>query len=670
MKFLLLPILSSVLVGFQPVEGTAVLPPSLHAFSLTQLEQRRDEIDQELSTLAHPTLRSGVGNLGWRSRSHDTPNEREQVEIQFKQETLFDEIVFVPLLWRDDYTGLQGDAFPNAFQIFAGRSGDTNGTVIATRGPEDCMTPRIAPLVIPVEPTTASWIRIEITELSPRVCDERYAAQLSEIMIFNQQENVALRQSVKISSVTRTKIRAMPHHAALVDGFTPFVMNSAQGDHSRAYVGYYYYKGQEDPHCTFTVDLGESYPLNGIDLHAAGLIEAVPQLEPSDFAQPWFISIEGANQPDFKNGTQLVNFKRRNIYETGPILFINFPETDCRYLRIRSRIPYKAPVTHRDDVCCFGYAEIEIYSRGINVARGKEFKILGNIEYQDGNLENLSDGRNSYGNILPQREWVEQLARRHELEVARPVIEAEMNRRYEKQKVNLRRLGWLVAVLAAGTLVSILIERIIHLHQIALLQERFAADLHDELGADLHTIGLLSDLAADAGNDPKELSHLLKEIRTTTEDTGEAVRFVARTNTRIPYLNLVEMMKQIAERVMVHLVHEFTIEGSQHLNRLKARTRSDLFLFYKEALVNICRHAEATHLKTHLKATANEIRLTIADDGQGLPDITSHTVPKSLHRRAHLMGAKVEVAPAETGGTSVTLILKTRNKKLPFWRKP
>lgn len=664
-----LHLLALLLAGHLPTSATATELPVVNELSLSQLEQRRDEIDQELSTLAHPTLRGGVGNLGWRSKSHDTPYGREQVEIQFKQETQFDEIVLVPLLWRDDYTGLQGDAFPNAFQITAGMSGDTNGTVIATRGPDDRMVPRIAPLIIPVQPMTASWIRIDITELSPRVCDERYAAQLSEIMVFNQQENVALRQPVKISSATRTKIRAMPHHAALVDGFTPFVMNSAQGDHSRAYVGYYFYEGEEDPHCTFTVDLGESYPLNQINLHAAGLIEAVPQLEPSDFAQPWFISIEGANRPDFKNGDQLVTFKRRNIYETGPILFIQFPEKKFRYVRIRSRIPYKAPTTHLDNLCCFGYAEIEIYSRGTNVAKGKPFKILGDIEYYDGSLKNLTDGRNTYGNILPQREWVEQLARRHDLEVERPIIEAEMNRRYERQKVNLRRLGWLAAVLAAGIVISFLIERIIHLRKIATLQERFAADLHDELGADLHTIGLLSDLADDAGNNPKELAHLLQEIRSTTEETGESVRQCAKLHTHIHDLDLGKTMQQVAERVVVQLEHDFDLVGAEHLQKLKPQTRSDLLLFYKETLINICRHAEATRLNTHLRATSKQIQLTVSDNGMGISDFIPTNIPKSLQRRAKLMGATVHVENVESGGTCILLTLKTGNKLLSLRRK-
>jgi signal transduction histidine kinase len=141
-------------------------------------------------------------------------------------------------------------------------------------------------------------------------------------------------------------------------------------------------------------------------------------------------------------------------------------------------------------------------------------------------------------------------------------------------------------------------------------------------------------------------------------------------HTEVPYLNLGDTMKQIAERVVVQLEHEFILEGAEHLNKLKPIVRSDLFLFYKEALINICRHAEATKLSTCLHATAKEIKLTIFDNGLGLPDIASHRVPKSLIRRAQLMGAKVEVKNRDSAGTCILLTLKTGKQMHLFRRKP
>ena len=55
------------------------------------------------------------------------------------------------------------------------------------------------------------------------------------------------------------------------------------------------------------------------------------------------------------------------------------------------------------------------------------------------------------------------------------------------------------------------------------MRERFAADLHDELGANIHTIGLLGDLARDTDS-PEERQELLERSRFFTERSGNAIR--------------------------------------------------------------------------------------------------------------------------------------------------
>ncbi len=160
-----------------------------------------------------------------------------------------------------------------------------------------------------------------------------------------------------------------------------------------------------------------------------------------------------------------------------------------------------------------GFAEIELFSKGSNVAMGKaitsNLKPVSTIR----SLSALTDGSNLYGQILPIREWLNELALRHDLETERPVVLAELNRRYARQKTYLSLLGWLAALLAAGIVFTILIFRNLSMRQVAKIKEQLAADLHDELGADLHTIRLLSDMAEEARNSPEELTSLHQRIR-------------------------------------------------------------------------------------------------------------------------------------------------------------
>ena len=112
---------------------------------------------------------------------------------------------------------------------------------------------------------------------------------------------------------------------------------------------------------------------------------------------------------------------------------------------------------------------------------------------------------------------------------------------------------------------------------------------------------------------------------------------------------------------MAKLEHDISIEGQEFLNQLKPRTRADLFLFYKECLVNISRHSEATKFTTRLTADRRGIHLRISDNGRGLAQSGKAGVPSSIERRARLLGAKVTVDSPATSGTCIDLKLRTRH---------
>jgi hypothetical protein len=166
--------------------------------SITQLEHRLAEIDSELNGLASFSMRSGVGTVGFRSMDHPDPRHTEWIQVELGETATIDQIVLVPAIWRDTKTGFQADGFPIEFKLIAGTGQSTN--VVASFDATDNLLPRIAPLTVPFPATSASWVRVEASLLSPRDWDGRYIFQLSEIMVFSDAENLALRQPVNVSS--------------------------------------------------------------------------------------------------------------------------------------------------------------------------------------------------------------------------------------------------------------------------------------------------------------------------------------------------------------------------------------------------------------------------------------------------------------------------------------
>lgn len=644
------------------VNMVAAAPPEKR--SLDELKQRLVEIDAELDQLAQFTLRGGAGNIGWFSKPGKNLSRSEWAEIQLPEDSQFDRVVLVPLLWNDAESGPQATSFPEAFKIVAGVEGDSKGQVIASVGPDEDMLPRLAPLVIDLPPTRASWVRVESTQLSPWARDERFVLGFSEIMVFSGERNIALMQPVRVSSVVGGwgEVALSPH--ALTDGFTPFLMD-AQGDYSTPYFCFF---PDKVPY-SFVVDLGSSHLVDGLRIHSTDQTEHIPQIFPVDFGIPYHLLVEGSNHADFLERTILLEYKRNSAYDAGPILTRNVTATSSRYIRFSALTPYQMP-PESSDKNSMGLAEFEVLADGQNVAKNKQV-IFPNRRRDKGarhfNKGSITDGKNHFGEILTSRDWMEQLARRHDLEVSRPGIIREINHHQARQQTTLRWMIWISVLLFVGIGIAILLGRILRQRAILKTRERIAANLHDELGANLNAISLLGEYAQALIADKKKdnsLSHLSETVGKVSNLSTEAEQAARRCTNLLKatggYENLVEELERSADRLLADIEYETHIENEKMLISLAPRKRLDLVLFHKECLNNAVRHAKADKVITHLSGTPRGISLSVTDDGVGLSQSSPPEVPASLRSRAKLLGGKVTASSPEGGGSCITVFISFR----------
>ena len=636
----------------------AATPTPLSEYSIAQLKQRLGAINRTLEQLASYSLRGGVGSVGYRSKTYEEPNNTEWIRIELGEDIPIDQVVMVPTLWRDQQSVLKADGFPAAFKLIAGKSGETDGTVIAHYQESDRLLPRIAPLVVPCHAVTASWVKLEVTSLSPRIWDNRFVLQLSEIMVFSGEENVALQQTVQVPAPTMW-MGDSRHERFLVDGFVPYLMSASTGEKSHGYFS----KLGIGKHPALTIDLGATLPVNRIHLHTPDLSDTIPQALPDGFAIPQQLLIEGANRADFSDAISLVEYHKQSIYDTGPIIMRRFAETPCRYIRLTAISPF-IDTDATGSGSRIGFGEIELFSNGRNVALGKSVS----ANFGGWRLLNaLTDGNNFYGTILPLRGWMPELALRHDLEIERPMVASALQRRYDHQKTNLRRMVWLAALLAVGIGFTILINGILRQRVVYQTRERIAANLHDELGANLHAIGLLGDLVknqVEANAKQVVIVDLVNEIRSVSDKTSAAARTCTNMlETPGLYDDLLADMTKLSNLLLADLEHDISFQGADFLRKIRRRTSIDFYLFYKECLINILRHSEATRVTTRVTATNKQVCLTVNDNGTGLSDNKGTKIPPSLKRRARLLGAKLSTAPSPSGGTSITLTHRRRRLK-------
>ena len=637
--------------------------------SITALEQRKAEINAELPTLAYLSLNSGVSSIGYRSHPYPEPPEhKEWVEIEFAEPTTLDEIVLVPTIWRDTHGTFQADAFPAAFTITARGSTTSPASIIADYPDTSELLPRVSPVVIPVElQDTFSSIRIEASRLNRRALNNEYILQFAEVLAFSKGRNVALRQGVHSSPRNSRNDDSAWQTTNLVDGITPYVMNAPTGEQSPPFVSAPL--GTQIPR--ITIDLGQSFPIHVIRIHTVEQGDTLPQSYPGDFGTPSHFVLEGSMDAAFSKPDTLLDVSLSTIHQIGPILewpVSSDSQAKHRYLRLSAPKPYidKGVGT---DFLRLGFAEIEIFSGSSNVAHGKDVQTNFMPSAAGLSPANLTDGRNFYGNLLPMQQWLGELSRRHDLERELAAIMPALEAKYSRQKTNIRRLVWAVAALIVGVGFILLYERLHRTRQETLIRERIAANLHDELGANLHAIGKLGELAQDSLDDPEHLNDAVQRIRTLTKRTGTAAKDCSHMLLKQKLCDdLAAEMKRESTRLLADLEHQLSITGEENLPFLRRRTRIDLLLFYKESLINILRHSGATTVQTHLDVSISktirgahtQLTLEVTDNGTGLH---GHT-PSALKRRAKLLKAKLEITTPEDGGSRILLSLRSRTS--PF----
>ncbi len=147
---------------------------------------------------------------------------------------------------------------------------------------------------------------------------------------------------------------------------------------------------------------------------------------------------------------------------------------------------------------------------------------------------------------------------------------------------------------------------------------RIARELHDEVGQTLTAVALRAERAA--GELPAQ-SQALEEIVDTIHRSLDDVRRIARElrPEALDDLGLVDALISLCLRMerqgAVRVLRE--LEGG--LPPLSPEVELVIYRVAQEALTNVFRHAEASHVRVAVRRAGENVVLTVADDGRGLP---------------------------------------------------
>jgi signal transduction histidine kinase/ligand-binding sensor domain-containing protein len=194
---------------------------------------------------------------------------------------------------------------------------------------------------------------------------------------------------------------------------------------------------------------------------------------------------------------------------------------------------------------------------------------------------------------------------------------------------------------------------------------RIARDIHDDLGARLTKIGMLT--AQAEGQSAKGGSPLpqLREIGLSAREMVEAMdATVWAVNPRNDTFNhLANYLVHYAEEFFRHSNVACRLDLPTELPNwpISAEVRHDLFLVVKEALNNAARHAAATEVRLELSLTDSTLRIGVRDNGRGFDPASPRPRGSGLENMAHRLeqlGGRLRVEAAPGAGVRVTLELK------------
>jgi signal transduction histidine kinase/ligand-binding sensor domain-containing protein len=215
-------------------------------------------------------------------------------------------------------------------------------------------------------------------------------------------------------------------------------------------------------------------------------------------------------------------------------------------------------------------------------------------------------------------------------------------------------------------------SRVARILELAEVRTRIATDLHDDIGANLTKIAILSEVARQRSGDGADpnggpLASVARIARESVSAMSDIVWAIDPE--RDSLLDVVRRMRRHAEEVFSTrgVAVDFSTPESDGSLRIEIKLRRDLFLVFKEAINNAARHSGCTRVEIDLAAEGPGLVLRVSDDGAGFdPSIDPEGQGlASMRRRAGKMDAELEVESKPGRGTTIRLRVSNGRPRAP-----
>ena len=310
----------------------------------------------------------------------------------------------------------------------------------------------------------------------------------------------------------------------------------------------------------------------------------------------------------------------------------------------------------------FALAEIQAFAGGKNVALGK--RVVASDVPEDGNFERwapeyLVDGFSSKAELVSWRKYFQSLVLRRSVEKEMGELEVMRHGTARRVADGAILTGSGVTAVALIALFAVMFRhRRVRQRDRMRLREQIARDLHDELGSNLGSISLLSELGSRLAGLPDEVINDFAEIHKTAERSAESMRDIVWLidSGSSTLRELVLKMREAAERLVGDIVELSVTPEEVQETELPLPFRRHALFSFKESLNNVRRHASAGQVDVTINCGGDTLLFLIEDNGVGFrvdERLGLGNGLQNLRNRAEKLNGTCDISSRPEGGTTI-----------------
>lgn len=222
---------------------------------------------------------------------------------------------------------------------------------------------------------------------------------------------------------------------------------------------------------------------------------------------------------------------------------------------------------------------------------------------------------------------------------------------------------YFVVILLLGALIYLIYRyRLQQAIELQSVRNSIARDLHDEIGSNLSSISLFTEVARDNNSEnSSNVSSLLQKISEYTQNSQEAMNdIVWMINTRNDrFENIIIRIRVLAGELLEAKNIDFELHFDERLNQLKMgmNERKNFYLIYKEGLNNIVKYSKCTKVWIDLSLNHSQVILRIKDNGIGYnqAEVSSGNGLINMQKRAEVLKGILNIESKPGIGTTLDL---------------